>query len=323
MRSDPLKIVFMGTPDFAVPSLQVLIKAGYHISAVVTAPDKPAGRGRKLNESPVKKFGLENNLKVLQPEKLRDENFLNELRMLSADLFIVVAFRMLPSQVWKMPPLGTFNLHASLLPQYRGAAPINHAIINGEEKTGVTTFFINEEIDTGGILFRKEVKIEKHETAGELHDKLMIKGADLVLKTVRAIENKEIKPVRQDQLKETVDFLKPAPKIQKEDCQINWQGKTEDIYNFIRGLSPYPGAYTRIKSDTGESFLLKIFQSEIEHAPVNSIPGKIIVDKNSQLKISAADGFIILKQLQMEGRRRMEAVEFLRGVKNIEDYQAI
>src|ERR1700761_1179920 len=240
-----MRIIFMGTPEFAVASLDALIQAGCEVVAVITAPDKPAGRGQKLNESAVKKYAVINNIKVLQPEKLRDPEFLQELQALKADLQVVVAFRMLPEVVWSMPPKGTINLHASLLPQYRGAAPINWVLINGEKESGVTTFFLKQEIDTGDILFTEKITLTGHETAGELHDRLMYKGDGLLVKTVKAVESGRFTENPQHQLAAGIE-LKHAPKIFKEDCKIDWHQPAEKIYNLIRGLSPYPTAYTHL-----------------------------------------------------------------------------
>ena len=300
----------MGTPDFAVPSLDILIKNNYNVVAVITVPDKPAGRGQQLQQSAVKEYALENNLKILQPEKLKNEDFINELRALKADLQIVVAFRMLPEVVWNMPPMGTFNLHASLLPQYRGAAPINHAIMNGETETGVTTFFLNDKIDCGEILFQTKTPIELNETAGELHDKLMILGADLVLKTVKAIENKNFTKIAQVT---QINNLYNAPKIFKENCKINWEQNIDTIYNFIRALSPYPTAFTEIISSKGEKHYLKIFSSEKEILEHSYNIGELISDHKTYLKVSVRNGFVHLKEVQMEGKKRMKIIDFLRG----------
>ncbi|MFH1000640.1 MAG: methionyl-tRNA formyltransferase, partial [Bacteroidota bacterium] len=254
-----MKIIFMGTPEFAVPTLDLLIENNYKIAAVVTAPDRPAGRGRKLQFSDVKKYAFEKELKILQPEKLRSPEFLDEIRSINPDLAIVVAFRMLPEEVWKLPRIGTFNLHASLLPQYRGAAPINHAIINGEKETGLTTFFIDEQLDTGKIILQEVVKIEDQMTAGDLHDEMKQIGANLVLKTVRLIEKGHFNLVDQDEIAESFQ-LKPAPKIYKENCCINWQLNVKSIYDLIRGLSPHPGAWSEMHDISGDSMILKIFR---------------------------------------------------------------
>src|SRR6201986_403711 len=301
-----MKIVFMGTPQFAVTSLDALITAGCDIAAVVTAPDKPAGRGQKLNESAVKQYAVENGIKVLQPEKLKNEEFLEELRALNADLQVVVAFRMLPEVVWTMPPIGTINLHASLLPQYRGAAPINWVLINGERESGVTTFFLKQDIDTGDILFTEKVTLTGTETAGELHDRLMYKGAGLLVKTVKAVESGRYTENPQHQLAAGVE-LKQAPKIFKEDCLIDWNQHAEKVYNLIRGLSPYPTAYTLLNEK-----ILKVFGAEYELAETDEEPGEFFSDNRTFLKVSAPDGFVHLIDVQLEGKKRMEIQEFLR-----------
>lgn len=301
-----MRIIFMGTPDFAVASLNALIEAGQEVVAVVTAADKPAGRGQKFHASAVKQFAVSKNIPVLQPVNLKDPVFLDELKSYKADLQVVVAFRMLPESVWNMPPKGTINVHASLLPNYRGAAPINHAVINGEKKSGVTTFLLKHEIDTGNILFSTEVKIDEEDTAGDLHDNLMYAGAELLIKTVNAIQNNEIKPIPQDSIK--TGELKHAPKIFKEDCLINWNKNTVEIYNLIRGLSPYPTAFTYL-----DDKVLKIFKAEKEIVQHNIDPGKYISDGKSHLKFACQDGFIVLKEIQIEGKKRMLVPDFLRG----------
>lgn len=307
-----MKIVFMGTPDFAVASLDILVRNGYDIAAVVTAPDKPAGRGQQVQQSAVKKYAVEKGLTVLQPEKLKDPVFLEELRILDADLQIVVAFRMLPEAVWSMPRLGTFNLHGSLLPRYRGAAPINWAVINGEKETGVTTFFLKHEIDTGDVIFREKVSIGEDETAGELHDKLMEIGAHLVLKTVKAIESNTYQLTDQSQLDDTV---KHAPKIFKDDCRIDWSKPVDMIHNLVRGLSPYPAAWTEIQSPAGQVQSLKIFRTTRDHSSHSHQPGTIFSDGKRNIKVAAADGYIHITDLQLAGKKRMGAEEFLRGYK--------
>lgn len=304
-----MRIVFMGTPEFAVASLEALIESGSDIVGVVTAPDKPAGRGQKISESAVKQYAVANGLKVLQPVKLKDEQFLEELRALRADLQVVVAFRMLPEVVWSMPPLGTINLHASLLPQYRGAAPINWVLINGEKESGVTTFFLKQEIDTGHILFTEKITLTGHETAGELHDRLMDKGAGLLVKTVKAVESGRYTENPQEHLAEGIE-LKHAPKIFKEDCNINWNQPAETVYNFIRGLSPYPTAYTTLNDK-----ILKVFGAEYELAETGEQPGEFFSDNRTFLKVSATDGYVHLTDVQMEGKKRMGIEEFLRGVR--------
>jgi methionyl-tRNA formyltransferase len=311
MQKKDLRIVYMGTPDFAVESLKCLHENGYNIAGVITMPDKPAGRGHKIQFSPVKEYALKNNLPLLQPEKLKDENFLQALQLWNADLQIVVAFRMLPEAVWNMPRLGTFNLHASLLPQYRGAAPINWAVINGETETGVTTFFLKHEIDTGDIILQEKIPIAHTDTAGNIHDKLMYLGADLVIKTVDLIiENRvEEKP----QLESST--LKTAPKIFKETCCIDWDRSTKDIYNFVRGLSPYPTAWTELKCSNAENLSLKIFETKEEIAAHKNPTGTILTDNKSYLKVATTDGFLHILSLQTPGKKRMNIDEFLRGNK--------
>lgn len=301
-----MKIVFMGTPDFAVASLSALKQAGFNIVGVVTAADKPAGRGQKINESAVKKYAVENGLKVLQPLKLKDPEFLADLKSLNADLFVVVAFRMLPEVVWQMPRKGTINLHGSLLPHYRGAAPINHVIINGEKETGVTTFFLKQEIDTGDVIFADSVAISDSETAGDLHDKLMVVGANLLVKTVKAIEADDYNEVPQLQSED----LKSAPKIFKEFCKIDWDNTNQSVYNHIRGLSPYPTAFTILNDKA-----LKVFNAEPENVKPEIKPGAYLTDNKTYLKFATKDGFIKLTDLQLEGKKRMLIDEFLRGVR--------
>ncbi|MBS1529061.1 MAG: methionyl-tRNA formyltransferase [Bacteroidetes bacterium] len=304
-----MRIVFMGTPEFAVASLDALIEAGCNIVGVVTAPDKPAGRGQKVSESAVKQYVVAHGLKVLQPEKLKNEQFLEELKALNADLQVVVAFRMLPEVVWNMPPKGTINLHASLLPQYRGAAPINWVLINGERESGVTTFFLKHDIDTGNILFTEKVTLTGQETAGELHDRLMHKGAGLLVKTVKAIESGRYTENPQASLAESVE-LRHAPKIFKEDCRIDWNQPAEKIYNLIRGLSPYPTAFTVLQDK-----ILKVFRADYELAETNEQPGEFFSDNKTFLKAAAKDGFVSFKEVQLEGKKRMGIEEFLRGVR--------
>ncbi len=304
-----MRIIYLGTPDFAVAGLKTLIENNYNVVAVVTAPDKPAGRGKKIQETAVKKYALSQNIDVLQPTNLKDEAFLAELKSYKADLQIVVAFRMLPEKVWNMPPLGTFNLHASLLPQYRGAAPINRAIMNGETETGVTTFFLKHEIDTGNIILREKIDIHETMDAGELHDSLMEIGSHLILKTVQLIENKEVEETPQDSI--ATSELKDAPKIFKQDCQVDWTWGTEKIYNHIRGLSPYPAAWTKLN---GKS--LKIFKGEtlIQRHDLNI--GDIKTDNKTYLQIAVKDGFYKISELQIEGKKRMSVADFLRGYSN-------
>jgi len=305
-----MRIIYMGTPDFAVASLDALVNAGYDIVGVITAPDKPAGRGRKIQQSAVKKYAVEKGLRVLQPTNLKAPDFLEELRSLRSDLQVVVAFRMLPEVVWNMPPRGTFNLHASLLPQYRGAAPINWAIINGEKETGVTTFFLQHEIDTGNILFSEKVKIEDTDNAEILHDKLMVLGASLIVKTVKAIENNEVNPIPQEEI--MPENLKSAPKIFKPDCKINWDDTSLSIYNFIRGLSPYPAAWTEfVNEKTTQVISAKIFTAEIDDVELKA--GELSTDNKTFIKIGTQDKAINIKELQLSGKKRMPIADLLRG----------
>lgn len=299
----------MGTPDFAIPSLEILLKNNYQIQAVVTAPDEPKGRGYKITPPPVKVFALKHNLKVLQPENLRDEKFISELKSLSPELIVVVAFRILPKEVFTIPPLGTINLHASLLPKYRGAAPINWAIINGETETGVTTFFINEKVDTGNIILQRKVKIDPDETAGELHDKLAIVGAEVLLETIKLIESGNVNPIPQDN-----SLATPAPKIKKEMCQINWFEKgAQQVHNFVRGLSPQPGAFTFLNKKIVKIYRTKLTPFELKLQDVK--PGQIIIDeKRGEMYAICADlKPIQIIELQMEGRKKLSAFEFLKG----------
>jgi len=305
-----LKIVYMGTPDFAVAPLKKLIETGHNIVGVVTNIDKPAGRGKKLQESAVKQFAIQHNLLLLQPEKLKSEDFISQLKNLNADLFIVVAFRMLPKVVWEIPRIGTFNLHASLLPQYRGAAPINWAVVNGEKKSGVTTFFINENIDTGNILLQKEVSISDTESAGDLHDKLMNIGANLVTETVDSLENNSVKEIKQTALiKDSI--LNEAPKISKTTCQIDWKKDSISIYNHIRGFSPYPAAWTKI-SDSNKTLVVKILESTYEVETHTNKIGTIISNKDS-IKIACLDGYILPTTIQIEGKKKMSIKDCLLG----------
>ncbi len=308
-----MKIIFMGTPDFAVESLDILIKNNYDIVAVVTVPDKPAGRGQQVQQSAVKKYAVEKGLTILQPDKLKDETFLNELRQLKADLQIVVAFRMLPEVVWNMPPMGTINLHGSLLPQYRGAAPINRAIMNGEKETGVSTFFLQHEIDTGKIILQKKTPIEENDNAGTVHDKLMHNGASLILKTVKAIESHSYPQIDQNTLIGKDAKINSAPKIFKEDCIIPWHQTTKQVYNFIRGLSPYPAAYTILCSPKEINTSLKVFMCEKQNTAHSALPGSVHTDSKTFLKIACADGYISLLDIQLAGKKRMPVTDFLRG----------
>ncbi|MFC0185888.1 methionyl-tRNA formyltransferase [Pseudarcicella hirudinis] len=299
-----MRIIFMGTPEFAVESLKVLVENHCNIVAVITAPDKPVGRGQKTGTSAVKNYALSVNIPVLQPEKLKSPEFLEELKSYQADLQIVVAFRMLPEVVWNMPALGTFNLHASLLPQYRGAAPINWAIINGEKETGITTFFLKHEIDTGSIIFQEKEPISTTDNVSDLYERLMKKGADLVLKTVHAIEEGNYPQIAQQ---EDVE-IKHAPKIFKETCEINWQLPSEQIYNFIRGLAPYPAAWTTLAGKN-----CKVFKTAIIRDFSPEKPGNIFSDNKKYLYFRTGDGFLSIEELQLEGKKRMLIDEFLRG----------
>lgn len=320
MRGKELRIVFMGTPGFAVASLKNLVENGYNVVAVITAPDKPAGRGKKLTESEVKKYAVEKGLKVLQPEKLKNPEFLEELESLRADLQVVVAFRMLPEVVWNMPRLGTFNLHASLLPQYRGAAPLNWAIINGETKTGVTTFLLDHEIDTGKILFRKEIKIGMNDTVGDLHDQLMEIGADLVLKTVDALAEEKVNPIPQTEILPENE-IRHAPKIFKEDCKIDWTNNVETVRNLIRGLSPYPAAWANlVHKETGRTLPCKIFFAQPVMAAETAKPGTIDSDDETWLNVACGNGWLEITDLQLSGKKRLKTSDFLRGFRQVYDY---
>ena len=304
-----LRIVYMGTPEFAVAGLKKIIEEGYTVVGVITAPDRPAGRGQRLRESELKTFAKSKGLTVLQPTNLKDEAFLEALRALKANLQVVVAFRMLPKVVWQMPQYGTFNLHASLLPQYRGAAPINWAIMNGETETGVTTFFIDEKIDTGEVILQEKTTIQMEENAGQLHDKLMHLGAEVILKTIVLIENDEVLPVKQQES----DALKPAHKIHKETCQIDWSWPMDKIYNHIRGLSPYPTAWTTLTN--GEtSLFLKLYRAEKLKENHKLSIGTVVSD-GKKIKIAVKDGSIEVEELQLSGKKRMKAQELLNGFK--------
>jgi methionyl-tRNA formyltransferase len=313
-----LRIVFMGTPEFAVATLESLVVNGFNVAGVVTVADKPAGRGRKITMPAVKEFALTANIPVMQPVSLKDTDFVSKLKELDADLFIVVAFRMLPEVVWKIPRIGTINLHASLLPDYRGAAPINHAIINGETVTGVTTFFIDEKIDTGNILMTEKINISPNENAGDIHDKLMKMGADVVIRTITDIALNRIVPIPQEKLLQPGYSPKTAPKIHPDFCIIDWNKEAEQIHNFIRGLSPYPCAKTFLKNEL-RTVSLKIFESQPESDKHYLLPGHIISDGKHFIKIACKDGFINIISLQLEGKSRMSTAEFLRGFR-IDDY---
>ncbi|MBP5548161.1 MAG: methionyl-tRNA formyltransferase [Bacteroidales bacterium] len=310
------RVVFMGTPDFAVMSLDAIVRAGYEVASVVTVPDRLTGRGMKLTYSPVKEYALQHELPLLQPEKLRDESFLEALRTVQADIFVVVAFRMLPQVVWSMPPMGTFNLHASLLPQYRGAAPINWAIINGESESGVTTFLLNEKIDEGSLLLQKKTAITSDDTAETLHDRLATMGAELVIETLDGLYNGTITPHKQSEPAR----LMPAPKLFKQDCAIDWHKSAKEIHNFVRGLSPYPAATTSMTDNKGSRVEMKIFEVNHEIISHEETIGSIITDNKKSLKIAVSDGFIELFSLQISGKKKINVDEFLRGY-NIIDWK--
>ncbi|MBP3548323.1 MAG: methionyl-tRNA formyltransferase [Alistipes sp.] len=311
MEAKNLRIVFMGTPEFAATSLRRLVAEGYNVVAVVTTPDKPAGRGQRMHESDVKLTAKELGLPILQPEKLRDEAFLEALRALEPDLGIVIAFRMLPEVVWAMPKHGTFNLHASLLPEYRGAAPINWAIINGDKRTGVTTFLLNHEIDKGAIIGQEEVDILPEDNIGTLYDKLMNIGSGLVIETVERIASGNVDPVEQMHIDEST--LRPAPKIFKEDGRIDWNRGAEDIHNLVRGLSPYPAAWSPIFKDGEECGSIKIFTTRVELKAMDVAPGTVVTDGRGELRVAASDGWVYIDELQLAGKRRMTTRELLLG----------
>lgn len=314
MKKEDLRIVYMGTPDFAVESLKCLVEGGYNVVGVITMPDKPIGRHQDtLQASPVKQYAVAHGLRVLQPVKLKDETFVEELRALKADLQIVVAFRMLPEVVWNMPRLGTFNLHASLLPQYRGAAPINWAIINGDTETGITTFFLKHEIDTGEIIQQVRIPIADTDNVEIVHDKLMILGGKLVTETVDHILDGTVKPIPQENIT-TDEPLRPAPKIFKDTCRIAWNEKNvKQLYDFVRGLSPYPAAWTEMEMKDGKRLTLKIFETEKEFTAHELPIGDIVSDGKHYLKVAVRDGFLNLKKIQLSGKKRMNVADFLRG----------
>lgn len=313
MHPKEVRIVFMGTPDFAVESLKALVENGYNVVGVITAPDKPAGRGQQISESAVKKYAVSNGLKTLQPEKLKNPEFISELEGLKADLQVVVAFRMLPEAVWSMPPMGTFNLHGSLLPKYRGAAPLNWAIINGEKKTGVTTFLLSHEIDTGKIMFQEKTEIADDDNVGSVHDRLMEIGAKLVLKTVDELAIGNVQAIDQEQLIQKPEDVKHAPKIFKDDCRIDWTRDLESVRNLIRGLSPYPTAWTELAHKSKSEILsVKIFAAERDYN-LPAAPGTIHTDGKKFLKIACPDGWLSITDLQLSGKKRMKVDELLRG----------
>ena len=310
-----MRIVFFGTPDFAAEQLEHLIKQGVEIVAIVTAPDKPAGRGKKISQSSVKAVALNYMIPVFQPTNLKDPSFIDNLKNTHADLFVVIAFRMLPEVIWKLPPLGTFNLHASLLPQYRGAAPINRAIINGESKTGLTTFFINETIDTGHILKQVEIEIGANETAGELHDRMIEEGKKLIINTLRDIEQGRTTALPQESVITSSTLLKAAPKLFKEDCKIIWEKEGYEIQNHIRGLSPHPGAFTQLIDREGNTIDIKIYKSEFESKLHDKAQFTLLTDNRTYLKVALKDGYLHLNQLQQAGKKTLNQKEFLNGFK--------
>ncbi len=312
-----MKIVYFGTPEIASSQLEAIISAGYEVAAVVTVPDKPAGRGKKIQSSHVKETALKHGLPIMQPVSLKSPEFIEELSSLNADLFVVVAFRMLPEVVWSMPHYGTFNLHASLLPQYRGAAPINHAIINGEKETGLTTFLLDKEIDTGEIIMQEKVAIEENETAGTLHDKLMNLGNKVVVETIKMIVEGRVHSQSQESIIQRDNIqLKPAPKIFKEDCKIDWTKDAKSVYDFIRGLSPYPAAHTKLISENGETIDLKIFDVSLEVRPLDTYElNQVITDGKSYLKVVLKDFYISINYLQQAGKKAMPIADFLRGAR--------
>ena len=320
MKKEDLRIVYMGTPDFAVESLRCLVEGGYNVVGVITMPDKPAGRGHKLQFSPVKQYALEHSLPLLQPEKLKDEAFVEALREWKADLQIVVAFRMLPEVVWNMPRLGTFNLHASLLPQYRGAAPINWAVINGDTETGITTFFLRHEIDTGEVIQQVRIPIADTDDVGIVHDKLMMLGGKLVTETVDAILNDVVKPIPQEEMA-VVGELRPAPKIFKDTCRIDWNQPVKRIYDFIRGLSPYPAAWSELVQPDGETVVMKIFETEKIIQSHQLTPGTLLTDGKTYMQVAAADGIIGIRALQLPGKKRLKTDELLRGFRLTEEFR--
>ena len=319
MDKDSLRIVYMGTPDFAVESLRCLVEGGYNVVGVITMPDKPAGRGHKIQFSPVKQYAMEHNLPLLQPEKLKDEAFVEALRAWRADLQIVVAFRMLPKVVWDMPRFGTFNLHASLLPQYRGAAPINWAVMNGDTETGITTFFLQHEIDTGEVIQQVRVPIADTDDVGIIHDKLMMLGGQLVLETVDAIINGTVKSIPQEKMA-VAGELRPAPKIFKETCRIDWSQPVKRIYDHVRGLSPYPAAWTELhQPGVEEPLSVKVFQTEKMVKAHQYSPGSIQTDGKTYLHVASPDGWVCIKSLQLPGKKRLLIDELLRGFKITND----
>ena len=318
MDKKAFRIIFMGTPDFAVESLKILIEHNYNVVGVVTNPDKPAGRGQKFKESAIKQYAISNGLHILQPQSLKDPQLKNEIQALEPSLQVVVAFKILPPEIFTIPEYGTFNLHASLLPQYRGAAPINHAIINGERNTGVTTFFLDKHVDTGKIIDQKEVPVSTTDTAGSLHDKLMETGAELVRSTVDSIIQQNYTIIPQDEIVKDLSNLKKAPKIFSKDCRINWNNNTIAIFNFMRGLSPYPAAWSELKEENGKKKKIKIFFGQPIQDAHNYQPGTTETDQKTYLKVATSDGFINISELQAEGKKKMDIETFLRGNKDMD-----
>lgn len=323
MDQNSLRIVYMGTPEFAVAPLNALIEAGCNIVGVITNPDKPAGRGQKIQESAVKKYALEKGLPILQPEKFRNETFLAELKALKADLQVVVAFKMLPEMVWDMPKFGTLNLHASLLPHYRGAAPINWAIMNGDKESGVSTFLLQKEIDTGNVIFQEKVGIAENDNLETLHDSLMEIGSNLVVKTVRAIEANDYPQIPQEELITEDEELKNAPKIFKDDCKIKWTSSIENIHNHVRGLSPYPAAWTEFSDSKDKKVAVKVYAATKEMETHSHPIGTLLSDKKTYLKVAVEGGLLNLTSIQMAGKKRMQIGDFLRGFQQIDNYKLI
>lgn len=313
MKKEDLKIVFLGTPDFAVESLRRIYEGGYNIVGVITMPDKPAGRGHKLLHSPVKQYAVANNLPLLQPVNLKDPQFVEELRSLGANLFVVIAFRMLPEVVWSMPELGTFNLHASLLPKYRGAAPINWAVINGDTETGVTTFFLKHEIDTGDIIRQERIEIAPTDNVGDVHDRLMMLGAELTIDTIDHIIAGDLKPIPQDEILQGTEPT-PAPKIFKDTCMIDWIKSAVNVHNLVRGLSPYPAAWTTFEQDGREPITMKIYETSVVEWGGVLTPGKFTIDAN-RMFVDCIDARVEILSLQAAGKKRMPTADFLRGLK--------
>ncbi len=323
MDQNSLRIVYMGTPEFAVAPLNALIEAGCNVVGVITNPDKPAGRGQKIQESAVKKYALEKGLPILQPEKFRNETFLSELKALNADLQVVVAFKMLPEMVWNMPKFGTLNLHASLLPHYRGAAPINWAIMNGDKESGISTFLLQKEIDTGNVIFQEKVSIGENDNLETLHDNLMEIGSTLVVKTVRAIEANDYPQIPQGDLISEGEELKIAPKIFKDDCKINWSMSISNIHNHIRGLSPYPAAWTELFDSSDKKVAVKVYATNKEIESHSHPIGTLLSDKKTYLKVAVKGGFLNLTTIQMAGKKRMQIGDFLRGFQQIDNFKLI